>query len=634
VERPSPPPDPHAAALAAATAVLARGDLGQAAAILDRVLTVAADHPDALLQRAVIEVAGERPATAAGLLARAVAARPGWAEAWVRLGQVRLLLGEDAAAESAFRTATGLAPRDLRAAEGLAEALRRGGRDFAGLIRARTRLVELEPRNVEHHLRLGYSLRHGDLATEAETAYRGALGSDPDNLVARWSLMQHPSSLVPVDEAEHRAFAARWSAGLAWFESRDPARLPPRDVERALLTATDFALHYQPGPLLTERSRHADLLSRLAHGAIPAPPPCARPAGSRRRIALVSAHFRRHSVTRVLGGLLRALDRERFETAIFHLDPRADAETALWQKTASRYTALVQRPALWLQALAGFAPDAVVYLDLGMDPLSQVLACYRLAPVQIALWGHPLTSGQAAIDHFVSADAIEVADPARHYREQVHRLPNLGTCFAAPATVPRESRDDAEVHFLLAQMVLKITPAHDALLARIAAGLPQARFTVIPGPRGHVCEALAARISRAFEARGLDASRHLRVVPTLPEREFGVLAASMDVNLDTIGWSGGVSTFDLVAHGLPTLTVEGDTFRGRQSAAILRRAGVPDTICADTDGYVAHAIALGRDRAWREHLRARLLAGAATVFDDPAPPRAFAALLERLVPAP
>ena len=634
MERPPASPDPHAATLVEAAACMARGDLARATVALDRVLAASPGHPGALFQRAVIEVAGDRPGPAADLLARCVAAQPGWAEAWVRLGQLRLLLGEDEAAEAAFRTATERAPNDVRAVEGLAEALRRRGRDFAGLVRARMRLAELEPRVVEHRLRLGYTLRGGDLPEAAEAAYRDALALEPDNLVARWSLFQNPPSLVPADEAAHRAFAARWSEGLAWFEALDPASRPARDIERALLTATDFALHYQPGPLRAERSRYADALARLARAAIPAPRPRPRPAGSRRRIALVSAFFRRHSVTRVLGGLLRGLDADRFEVGVFHLDPRADADTAAWRAWAARYVNLPQQPGPWLQALADFAPDAVAYLDLGMDPLSQVLACHRMAPVQLALWGHPLTTGHATIDHFVSADAIEVADPAPHYRERVHRLPNLGTRFAAPATAPRAPRDDGEVHFLLAQMLLKVTPAHDELLARIAVELPQARFTVVPSPRAHLCEALAARMGRAFAARGLDPARHLRVLRSLPEAEFAALAASMDVNLDTVGWSGGVSTFDFVAQGLPTVTVEGDTFRGRQSAAILRRAGVPDAICADADGYVATAIALGRDRERREHLRRRLLDGAAAVFDDPAPATAFAALLERLVPAP
>ncbi|MCE3005084.1 MAG: hypothetical protein LW860_20660 [Xanthomonadaceae bacterium] len=631
---PPPPPDPHAASLHRAQERLAAGDPVAAGRLLDAVLAAAPDHAEALFHRAVVAVAGNRPAEGEALLARCVAVRPAWAEAHLRLGQLRLLLDDVAGAEAAFGAAAALAPADPRAVGGLAEALRRGGRDFAGLVRARRRLVELMPTDVEHRLRLGYTLRSGDLAADADAAYRGALAVDPGNLVARWHLFQHPPVAPFADAAQEQAFAARWADGVAWFEQLDLRRTPAREIERALLTATDFALHYQPGALRAERSRYADLLARLAHAAIPAPTARPRPPGMRRRIALVSAFFRRHSVTRVLGGLLRALDAERFEIGVFHLDPQQDAETAQWRALAARYVGGQHGPAAWLEALASFGADAVVFLDLGMDPLSQVLACYRSAPVQLALWGHPITTGHATIDHFVSADLMEVEAPAEHYRETLHRLPHLGTCFSAPRPAARPPRADGEVHFLLAQMLMKITPQQDDLLARIAERLPQARFHVLPSVRAHLCEALAARLERAFAARGLDAARHVRVARNLPEAEFHAFAAGMDVNLDSIGWSGGVSTLDLLAQGLPTVTVDTPTLRGRQSAGILRRAGVTGTICADADAWVEAAVALGRDRDRREALRERLLAARERLYDDPVPAAAFADLLLDLVPTP
>jgi predicted O-linked N-acetylglucosamine transferase (SPINDLY family) len=627
---PSRPPDPHAPRLADAQRALAAGRLDAAAGALDAILARAPDHPEALMQRAVVEVAAERPAAAAGLLERLCAVLPGAAEPRVRLGQLRLLLGEDERALAAFEAAAALAPGDVRVFEGLAEAHKRLNRDFAALVRARLHLVELQPREVEHRLRLGYTLRGGDMAEAAEAAYRDALALRPDHPVARWSLFQHPPTAIFDDPEAQVRFARQWSEGLAWFESLDPRRCDAGELERALLTATDFALHYLPGPLREERSRHADAIARLAHAIIPPPAPRARPAGSRRRVAVVSAFFRRHSVTKVLGAMLEGLDRERFEVGVFHLDPRRDAWTERFAAGVAHYAQGVQRPRAWLDAIAAFAPDVVVFLDVGMEALGQVLASYRLAPRQLVLWGHPLTSGHASIDEFVVGDAMEVPDPSTHYRERVRRLPGLGCCYRAPGPVPAGASEPLEpgcVHFLLAQMVLKITPPHDDLLARIARRLPQARFHVLASPRAHVREALAARMKRAFDARGVDFERHVRLLPPRDEAGFFALAATMDVNLDTLGWSGGVSTLDLLAFDLPTLTVETPTLRGRQSAAMLLRAGVPELVCADADAWVDAAVALGRDADHRRHLRERLAAGKGQLYDDTAPVEAFARLL-------
>jgi hypothetical protein len=98
--------------------------------------------------------------------------------------------------------------------------------------------------------------------------------------------------------------------------------------------------------------------------------------------------------------LIEGLDAERFEVGMFHLDPRRDALSEQYAATAASFVNLPQRPRDVLDAIARFAPDVLVFLDIGMDPLSQVLACYRLAPVQLALWGRLLAPlQQASVSH-------------------------------------------------------------------------------------------------------------------------------------------------------------------------------------------------------------------------------------------
>jgi predicted O-linked N-acetylglucosamine transferase (SPINDLY family) len=89
--------------------------------------------------------------------------------------------------------------------------------------------------------------------------------------------------------------------------------------------------------------------------------------------------------------------------------------------------------------------------------------------------------------------------------------------------------------------------------------------------------------------------------------------------LDTLRWSGGNTSLDAIACGLPVVTLPGRFMRARQSAAMLRLAGVPDLVATDVDGYVALAQRLALDRAWRDEIAARVAAGAARIFDDPAP---------------
>jgi predicted O-linked N-acetylglucosamine transferase (SPINDLY family) len=71
--------------------------------------------------------------------------------------------------------------------------------------------------------------------------------------------------------------------------------------------------------------------------------------------------------------------------------------------------------------------------------------------------------------------------------------------------------------------------------------------------------------------------------------------------------------------------------RGRHCAAILRMLGVTDTIAASPDDYVAIAVRLARDPAWRATLRARMAENRARLFADPAPVRALETFIEKVV---
>ena len=76
-----------------------------------------------------------------------------------------------------------------------------------------------------------------------------------------------------------------------------------------------------------------------------------------------------------------------------------------------------------------------------MDPVSYFLAFSRIAPVQVAWWGHPDTTGIPTIDYFVSSD-IEVPGAQAHYSEKLFKLKGLGTHFTRPAA-PEYAADAA-----------------------------------------------------------------------------------------------------------------------------------------------------------------------------------------------
>ena len=43
--------------------------------------------------------------------------------------------------------------------------------------------------------------------------------------------------------------------------------------------------------------------------------------------------------------------------------------------------------------------DILLYPDIGMNPFTNSLANYRIAPIQVNTWGHSVTSGMPNIDY-------------------------------------------------------------------------------------------------------------------------------------------------------------------------------------------------------------------------------------------
>jgi predicted O-linked N-acetylglucosamine transferase (SPINDLY family) len=266
---------------------------------------------------------------------------------------------------------------------------------------------------------------------------------------------------------------------------------------------------------------------------------------------------------------------------------------------------------------------ALIFLDIGLDPILTQLATLRLAPVQCMAWDQPITSGLPTVDYFLSSDLAEPEHAQDHYSERLIRLPGVGVCYQKPV-IPapllhktREDfqlRDDATV-YLCCQHVYKFLPGNDCVFTEIARRVPNAQFVFLAMNK-LVGADLQTRLDRAFAAAGLQASQHCVILPQLKQFDYWNLHLIADVFLDTIGWSSGASAFEAIACQMPVVTVPGELMRSRQAYAILTQLGVTQTIARDNAGYVDIAVRLATDRSFREGVKQRMVRGYPLLYSD------------------
>ena len=469
-------------------------------------------------------------------------------------------------------------------------------------------LLRDDPADIAAHLVAAMSLLAGAHASEQEVAQRRA---------------DYAEALTALDERTAAAPGDRLATAIGQVGNAKPFFLAYQGED-------DRALQQTYGRIVSRIAGAARAMSPAA----PMPPIAPPPAG-RLRVGFASAYFHLHSVSKLFGGWLRHLDRERFEVFGYHLGADQDATSAALAACCTAYRSGVASDAAWAARITADGLHALIYPEIGMHPLPVQLGCRRLAPVQCVAWGHPVTSGLPEIDFFLSSALMEPPDGDSHYTERLVRLPNLSIAYAPlpvrGGVLPRRSNGlgDDDVVYLCCQSLPKYLPRYDAVFPRIAARVPAARFVFI-GAGAVPAEAMRARLERCFAASGLSAGRHVRFIPPVPIEDFQPFLRCGDVYLDSIGWSGGNTTLEAIAAGLPVVTIPTGLMRGRHSAAILRQMGLDDRIAADLDDFVARAVRLA-DAAQRNAFRDAIARQRHLLCDDLTPVRALERFLSAIV---
>ena len=102
------------------------------------------------------------------------------------------------------------------------------------------------------------------------------------------------------------------------------------------------------------------------------------------------------------------LPRDRFEVVLVRPPTRRrDAWSVAFEERADAVLDLPPDPEQGKAALLAARLDALVFADVGMSFYTYLLAFGRVAPVQVAFYGHPVTTGLRSVDYFVSSDLLE-----------------------------------------------------------------------------------------------------------------------------------------------------------------------------------------------------------------------------------
>ena len=585
------------------------------------------DNPEALFNQARMALEARRHAQALPPLRRLRALRPDDAQVALELFETELALAvpqDIPALVPQLRDAARVAKVDaMRLGAALADA--GSAAEALAAIDALGGMAQFQPA-----FSLAFRLQDNVLVDEAKRAFSrvAALGGRGERAPSLQACLGERLALPPVyaSAAAVMEQRARFADGLEALHAEfDDARLARCEPSLDQLRWTNFLLPYQGGDDRALQARYGEFVARAARRFAPAL--CAPPKrndGPRRRVGLFSSAFRYSTVGSYFGSWVGALTRAGFETIVFQLGPTFDDVTEAIGRDATRLVKLYEAPLAHIAERVREARcDLLLYPDAAVDARIVPLTALRLAPVQVSAWGHPVTTGMATIDAYLSCAEMEPDDATTQYGERLLLLPGIGTRYPRPNAPARRQRAELGLPtgnlYAVPQSLFKVHPETDAVLATIAARDAAARIVLFASERPGATRTVMARLAAALRDAGADPERQLVFLPLVPRSRFLEICAACDVMVDTPHWSGGNTAIDALVAGLPVAARPGRFMRGRQSLAMLRRLGVADALVGhDAASQAEIALRCAQDLAFAADVRSRIAAGLPALFDGDA----------------
>jgi len=494
-------------------------------------------------------------------------------------------------------------------------------------------VIEKHPDVAEIYIKISVELMLQGQHKQSLDCLQKVIALYPNQVEARWAytILQIPSIYETTEAPEicRSAFSHELSQLENWFELNNCQA----EYHKTIGNQHPFFLAYQERDNCDLLARHGKLLTRLMADWFTEQhfTPPVEPKSTLIRIGILSPHLLEHSVwDAIVKGWFQHLDKKRFECHTFHISNVEDAETTLARENADFYIHGDKSLDQWAELILNQQVDILLFPEVGMDPITAKLASLRLAPIQIACWGHPETTGLPTMDYYFSAEDFEPANAQEYYTEKLIPLPHLG-CYYHQLSVAAKEPDwttldinqDAPL-LLCPGMPFKYAPEYDWIFVEIARELGDCQFVFFQHHSlGNLPVEFRKRLKSVFTQANLNFEEYVKFIPWQKKPEFYGLMKRSTLFMDTIGFSGFNTAMQATECGLPVVTREGRFMRGRLASGILKRMQLTELIADDEDKYISLIIKIVKDAKYQDHIQQAIKTNRQRLFDDLEPIRAM-----------
>ena len=341
-------------------------------------------------------------------------------------------------------------------------------------------------------------------------------------------------------------------------------------------------------------------------------------SGKRVRIGMLSKFFNNTTIGSLYHGLIENLPKSKFRLSLFRLPGKEDELSRRMAEAADEVVTLPPDFRKAREMVGRKQLDVLFYPEIGMDALTYFIAFSRLAPVQCKR-GFQITTGIPAIDYFISSDAAEPMNAQRFYSERLVRLKGTGYYYhrpPKPALRPIRTAfglPEKQKLYLCPQSLFKLHPDFDVFLEAVLRKDPDGCIVLLEGQYKQWKKQLLKRLSRTI---GEELVRRIHFVPRMPRKQFLQLYLLADAVIDTIHFSGGHTSLECFAWGIPVVTLPTEMLPGRLTYGFYRQMEIMDCVAEDVGGYAQIACRLANDSAWYDRIHQKIARRSNVLFEN------------------
>ena len=552
---------------------------------------------------------------------KAIQINPNSANAYYSLGVIFTQLGESQKAINCFEKAIQINPNHIDAHNNLGTILNELG-ESQKAISCYEKAIQINPNYIDAHNNLGTILNGLGESQKAINCFEKAIKIEPENLTSHWlSMNTFPVIYKNFEEIEQYRNNFIKSINKVNLLLDTQSKYSKKQLISAINSSTNFYLHYQGTDVLDLQKRYANLIEKITQNIYQEFHKERKKNISSKyiKVGFVSCFFKNHTVSKLFKNWILKLDQKYFKRFVYYAGNEFDDTTNKIKQNVDYFFNHTDVDQLINQIFKDNL-DVLIYLDIGMKPIIQILSSLRLAPIQCNTWGHPVTSGFKNIDYYFSSKLMEDKNSQKNYSENLIILPNLGINYDFPnlsnIKKPNILNKSNSTLYLNLQSLFKLIPQDDHIYLDILKKNSNCCFWFIQGNNNSVTSIFKERISKLFKKEGYNFEKYSYFHPRCKQEEFFGLIEESDIILDSFNWSGGNTSLEAISLNKPIVTYPSNFMRGRHTYGILKILDIDETIATSKKNYVEIAVKLANEKKFRNSIIDKMKKNKNKLFND------------------